>query len=104
MDADYVRIGDVSEFLPGTLRRVIVSEVSILVVNVNGKLCAVSDSCTHRGAPLHDGELENEVLICPWHGGQFNIASGKAVNPPPTKDLLVYDVLVKGSDVLLKKK
>ena len=47
MDAEYIRIGDVSDFPPGALQRVVVSELSILVVNVNGKLYAVSNSCTH---------------------------------------------------------
>ena len=103
MDAEYARIGNVSEFPNGTLRRVIVFEESILVANVNGKLYAISNSCTHRGAPLNDGEVDHDVIICPWHGGQFNIATGKAINPPPMKDLRVFEVLIKGSDVLLKK-
>jgi len=103
MDAEYTRIGNVSDFPTGTLRTVIVSEDSILVANVNGKLYAMSNSCTHRGAPLNDGELDHDVVICPWHGGQFNVATGKAINPPPMKDLLVFEILIKGSDVLLRK-
>ena len=77
------------------LRRVIFSEESILVANVNGKLYAIS--CTHHGAPLNDGELDHDVVICPWHGG-------KAINPTPIMDLPVFEVLTRESVVLPKKR
>lgn len=44
------------------------------------------------------------MMSFPGYGGQFNITAGKAINPPPMKGLLVFDVLVKGSDALLKEK
>jgi 3-phenylpropionate/trans-cinnamate dioxygenase ferredoxin subunit len=100
---EYVKVGNVSDFPPGTLRKVVVSNVPILIANFNGKFYAISNSCTHRGAPLSDGESDHGMLICPWHGGQFNITTGKAIIPPPVKDLSVFDVLVKRSEVFLKQ-
>jgi len=104
MGSEYTKVGNVSDFSPGSFRRVVVSGVSVLVVNVDGKVYAMSDSCTHRGAPLSDGELDHEIVICPWHGGQFNIITGKVISPPPMKDLSIFEVQVKGFDVFLKMK
>jgi len=35
-----------------------------------------------RGGPLGEGQLEGSVVTCPWHGWQFNVATGKAVQNP----------------------
>jgi nitrite reductase/ring-hydroxylating ferredoxin subunit len=44
------------------------------------------------------------VVICPWHGGQFDLATGKVVSPPPTKDAIPFEVKVEGAVVMLRRK
>lgn len=100
----FVRIGEVGDFPVRSMRRVQVDDQTIVVTNIEGKLYVLSNSCTHRGGPLDEGELDGNAVICPLHGGQFDVRTGKAISPPPTKDLVVYDVQVQGSDVLVKKK
>ena len=104
MGAEYTKVGTVSDFSAGSFRKVVVSGVPILIVNVDGKLYAMSDSCTHRGAPLSDGELDHDVVICPWHGGQFNIVTGQVISPPPMKIFQCSMFRSRGADVLLRKK
>src|SRR5438067_8479291 len=45
------------------------------VFNVGGKYWAIEDTCPHRGGPLSEGILADEV-ICPWHGSRFNLKTG----------------------------
>jgi nitrite reductase/ring-hydroxylating ferredoxin subunit len=100
----YVKVGRVDDFPVGSLRRVVSSGEDVLVANVDGMLYAMTNRCTHRGGPLDEGELEGSKVICPWHGGQFEVATGKVVSPPPMRDEALYDVRVRGSDVLLRKR
>jgi nitrite reductase/ring-hydroxylating ferredoxin subunit len=74
------------------------------VANVDGILYAIAASCTHRGGPLDEGELRGSTVICPWHGGQFDVATGKVISPPPTKDSVAFEVKIDRSDVMLKRK
>lgn len=104
MADDYVKVGCLDDFPAGEMKKVQLLGEDVLVVNVEGRICAIGNKCTHRGGPLDDGELEGTVVICPWHGGTFDLATGKAVTPPPMKDVPSFDVLVQGSDVLLKKR
>lgn len=104
MDDGYTKVGNITDFPISSLRKVVVSGEAVLVTNIGGKLYAVSDSCTHRGGPLSEGELDGNIVICPWHGGQFEITTGKVVSPPPMKGLSVFDVKIIGAEVLLKKK
>jgi len=99
-----VKIGEVADFPIRSMRRVQVDDQTIVMTNIEGKLYAISNSCTHRGGPLDEGELDGNAVVCLLHGGQFDVRTGKAVGPPPTKHLLVYDVQVQRSDVLVKKK
>lgn len=92
------------DFPVGSLRKVVSGGEDVVVANVGGKLYAMTNMCTHRGGPLDEGELEGSKVICPWHGGQFDVTTGRVVGPPPMSDEVPFDVRVEGSDVLLKKR
>ena len=100
----YIKVGRVDDFPVGSLKKVIVSGEDVVVGNVGGKLHAMSNKCTHRGGPLNEGGLEGSTVTCPWHGGQFDLTTGKVLGPPPMRDEAAFDVRIEGSDVLLKKK
>ena len=100
----YVKVGQVGDFPMGILKKVVVDDADVVVGNVGGKLYAIANKCTHRGGPLNEGELEGSTITCPWHGGQFDIVTGKVLGPPPMRDEPVFDVRIEGPDVLLKKK
>ncbi len=104
MSEGYIKVGQLSDFPAGKIKKVQVGGDDVLVVNIDGKLHAMTATCTHRGGPLHEGELDGTIVICPWHGGQFDVTTGKVVSPPPMKDEIPFEVKVQGSDVLLKKK
>jgi len=104
MSEGYVKVGQVAEFPAGSLKKVVFGGEDVLVANVGGKIYAITNTCTHRGGPLNEGELEGSTVICPWHGGQFDVTTGKVVGPPPMKDEIPFDVRIEGSDVLMKRK
>jgi phenylpropionate dioxygenase-like ring-hydroxylating dioxygenase large terminal subunit len=54
-------------------------------------LCAWEDLCVHRGARLSGGRVQNDCLICPYHGWHYD-DSGRCVHipahpsqPPPAR-------------------
>ena len=100
----FTRVGQTGDFPAGSLKRVRVGNDDVVVANVSGTLYAITASCTHRGGPLDEGELRGSLVICPWHGGQFDLATGKVISPPPTKDAIPFEVKIDGSSVMLKRK
>lgn len=38
----------------------------------NNSFYAMDNDCSHRGASLYDGLLNNNTVICPYHGYEFN--------------------------------
>lgn len=104
MSEGFTKVGRVTDFPEGKLKKVDVGGDEVAVANIAGKIYAITATCTHRGGPLYEGELDGTTVICPWHGGQFDITTGKVVSPPPMRDEIQFDVQIQGSDVLLKKK
>lgn len=52
----------------------------------------LANRCSHRGGPLADGELHGSCVRCPWHGSQFDVATGTVVRGPATARQPVYQV------------
>jgi 3-phenylpropionate/trans-cinnamate dioxygenase ferredoxin subunit len=67
---------------------------SIVLFKLAGKLFAIGDVCSHDNGPVGDGEIEGDEIICPRHGGRFNIKTGKATSLPPIVDIPAYPVKV----------
>ena len=68
------------------------------VFNVGGKYWAIEDTCPHRGGPLSEGILADEV-ICPWHGSRFNLKTGAVRTPPAPRNVKSFAVRIFGTDV-----
>jgi nitrite reductase/ring-hydroxylating ferredoxin subunit/uncharacterized membrane protein len=82
-----------------------VDGVPVFLTRHQGRLVALVDRCTHRGGPLHEGEIRDGCVTCPWHHSSFalvdgSIASGPATRPQPVLDVRVVDgrVQVRRSD------
>ncbi len=41
---------------------------------------AIDDICPHAGASLCGGYSDGKIVACPWHGWEFEIASGKGLS------------------------
>ncbi len=100
------KLCNVSEILPGTGKAFQIDEKEIGVFNVNGKFYAMNNLCIHAGAPLSDGEIneENCQVSCMWHGWTFDLATGKCTNHA-RQDVFAtcYEVYVSDDCVYLKQ-
>lgn len=98
--ADFVKIAEAGDLQPGSGKVVNVQDKSIALFNVDGTWYATDNSCLHRGGPLGEGELDGEVVTCPWHGWQFNVKTG-VCEANPSARTKTYEVKAEGSDILI---
>ena len=73
----------------------------ILVANRGGKIHATDLTCTHADADLSCGFMGPDGIRCPLHLSVFDLESGAPQNPPAEKPLRVYNVKVRGGQVLV---
>ncbi len=75
----------------------------IALFNINGNFYAISNTCLHRGGPLAEGSIDEEHVICPLHGWEYDIPSGKCITNP-TLTIERFDVKIEGDDILIDTK
>ncbi len=97
--AGFVKVATTSELAPGQAKEVEVNGKTIALFNLEGSYHAIDNTCTHRGGPLSEGDVEGQVVTCPWHGAKFNIISGEVLGPPARAEVASYRIRVTGSDV-----
>jgi nitrite reductase/ring-hydroxylating ferredoxin subunit len=94
-------VGKASEMQPGTIRSFDLNGESVAVANVGGAFHAFSDTCTHRGCSLSEGNLEGNVVTCFCHGGQFDVTNGEVVGGPPPEPVKTYATSVENGNVVI---
>jgi nitrite reductase/ring-hydroxylating ferredoxin subunit len=62
---------------PGAVAEVLVEGVIVALANDAGTIVALDGLCAHQGGPLGRGKLCDGVLTCPWHGWQYDVATGR---------------------------
>lgn len=72
---------------PGSMRRVSVRELDVLLAHTDDGIVATEDRCPHMSAPLSVGELDGCIVACPLHEGRFDLRSGDPAQMPTTGGL-----------------
>ncbi|WP_396657998.1 non-heme iron oxygenase ferredoxin subunit [Microbacterium sp.] len=96
------RICALSELVQDEARRFDVEGVPIAVVlDSNGDVHAIGDTCTHGDISLSEGFVDDDALECWAHGSRFSLRTGQPLNLPAYEPVPVYVVQIDGDDVLV---
>ncbi len=101
---EFQTVARASEMAPGEMKLVDVDGEEVVIANVDGEYFAFSNTCTHEGGPLVEGELDGDIVTCPWHSTPFNVRTGEALEGGVTDDpVSVYEVRFEGDDIQIRK-
>lgn len=90
----FLRVLQASEVPMNTKKVVDVGGKPILICNTGDKLFAISSICSHAAESLECGRMGRTWIACPVHGARFELATGKAMNPPAVLPIATYEVRV----------
>ncbi len=110
-------VAALADLPPGSRKLVEAAGRPIVIFNVGGRLFAVSNRCPHAGGSLlHAKQVgllqsqgpgtyaysrEGEIIRCPWHSWEFDLATGKSWCDPQTVRVKAYAVdVAPGSSVV----
>ncbi|HZO88431.1 MAG TPA: Rieske 2Fe-2S domain-containing protein [Chthonomonadaceae bacterium] len=77
-----VKVAEAAELSPGQCRVVSVGSRELALFNVGGEFYCLNNECPHQDGPLGEGDLEEDVVICPWHAWQVNVRTGEVLYMP----------------------
>jgi nitrite reductase/ring-hydroxylating ferredoxin subunit len=77
-------------------------DLALAVFNVDGEFYVTDDACTHGPGSLSEGYIEDDVVECNFHNGQFNIRTGEVVSPPCMVPVKTYPVTIEDGKVFIE--
>jgi len=82
--------------------RVVINDVPIaIVLDAQGEVHAIGDTCTHGQISLSEGFVEDDTLECWAHGSAFSLRTGRPNNLPAFEPVPVYVVEIENGDVYI---
>ncbi|MBZ0319583.1 MAG: Rieske (2Fe-2S) protein [Anaerolineae bacterium] len=92
---------------------VTVNGKSLVIIHTAAGFFAVLNHCPHMGLSLDNGTVVGKVLVCLWHGAQFDLATGAclrwAANEPPPeaigetrRPLITFPIIVEDGQVVVE--
>ncbi len=100
---DFTPVMDESALQPEQPTRVMAGETPVVLVKQDGKIYALTAVCTHAGGPLDEGTLEDDTIVCPWHGSRFCLKDGSVQGGPATFAERPFDVRVRNGKIELRR-
>jgi apoptosis-inducing factor 3 len=94
-------VAQFDELQNGEKRQVTVGKTDVLIIRRDDRVYALGAYCTHNRAPLAQGVLSCDHIICPWHNAYFNIATGDQEEPPGLDSLPRYLVRIENNQVIV---
>lgn len=93
----------VPELGPGSVRQVVLDNgKAIAVYRIDDGFFASDDLCSHGQAYLSEGDIEDGNIVCPFHGGMFDIKTGDATAAPCIVPIKTYPVSVENDSLFIE--
>lgn len=74
-------VSHLDDLWEGEMEAVEVEGKPVVLINIDGEVWAYQNRCPHQAWPLDDGDLEDEKLTCANHLWEFDVTTGKGINP-----------------------
>jgi nitrite reductase/ring-hydroxylating ferredoxin subunit len=97
-----IELCSTDDVAPGAALKVEIEDLALAVFNVGGQFYVTDDLCTHGPGSLSEGYIEDDVVECNFHNGQFNIRTGEVVSPPCMVPIKTYPTLVVDGKVTIE--
>ncbi|GAC1342718.1 MAG: hypothetical protein NVSMB29_14720 [Candidatus Dormibacteria bacterium] len=97
--SDWTDVLAESDLAEATLTKASAGGVEVMLFRRGRSVNALSNTCSHLGGPLNEGEVADGCVVCPWHASRFDLSSGEVVEGPASMPQPVYDARLQGGRV-----
>jgi nitrite reductase/ring-hydroxylating ferredoxin subunit/multimeric flavodoxin WrbA len=86
------RLGTREELAARAPFSVRVERHTVAVFFHEGRFRAIGNACNHKGGPLCEGRVRGEYVVCPWHGWEYSVKSGRGPEGYDEEQVPVFEV------------
>lgn len=96
----FIKVASLASLPPGSLTEVTLGEDPYALCNIGGELHALDGICPHAGGPIGQGNLQDNIVTCPWHEWSFDCRTGENDFDSSVK-LALFPIKAEGDDILI---
>ncbi len=101
--SEFVKVTTIDRIPVGKKIKIEVKNNEIMLSNVDGKIYAIENICSHEECGLDEGDLNGFVITCPCHGAKYDVRNGNGFKETPWgSGQESFEVKVEGNDVFVK--
>ena len=103
-DADFTKVASLADVPEGqTLCLSVEGRVVMLIHAAGGTVRAIENQCSHEKKSFEGARIRGgKKIVCPHHGANFDLETGKALNPPAVLPITIFPVKVEGDDIYVQ--
>ena len=100
----FQRVCSLDDLWKGEMKEFELDGEEILLIHTeSGEIRAIQASCPHQETPLCEGELESNMLTCGAHFWQFDVITGKGIDPDDAK-LVLFPIKIENEVIYVDVK
>lgn len=99
--ATFHKVATVGDIKIGTMQEVVVGYQKLVVAHTDAGYFAVANECSHDSAPISDGEVSGNEVVCLRHGARFDLKSGAVTGPPAIVPIDSFPIRIDGDDIMV---
>jgi nitrite reductase/ring-hydroxylating ferredoxin subunit/uncharacterized membrane protein len=105
---DFTAVLPEAQLPENQLTRGMLKDTPLVLLRQGERIYALAETCAHLGGPLAEGDLEMDsqglpIVICPWHGSRFEMASGAVINGPSTFPQPCFEARIRAGQVEVRQ-
>ncbi len=101
-----IEVGKTNDLQANQMKLVIANGKRVVLGRKEGleanSYVAFDDRCSHRGGSLADGAMICGTVQCPWHGSQFDCATGEVKAGPAKEKIATYPVTITEDRIYIR--
>ena len=100
---EFTPVLEESELPDSGMRSVEAGGTQILLSRAgDGRICAISNVCSHFSGPLAEGDREGDTVVCPLHNSRFDLCTGEVMDGPAVFPQSRYETRLREGKIEVK--
>jgi nitrite reductase/ring-hydroxylating ferredoxin subunit/Fe-S cluster biogenesis protein NfuA len=81
-EGEWRAAGQLDEIPEGGIRALVLEGEKVMLHRNGAVVSCLQNACAHLGFPLDDGDIEDGIITCPFHGFRYDLATGECLTAP----------------------